>query len=103
MYQPRGSAPLDQLARLMGFPGKLGMDGGAVWGAWQDGRIDEIRDYCETDVVNTWLVFLRFQLMRGALTVEEHGREVELVRTSLAATGLPHWQEFLTAWQASSC
>jgi len=103
MYQPRGAAPLDQLARLMGFPGKLGMDGGAVWGAWQDGRIGEIRDYCETDVVNTWLVFLRFQLMRGALTADEHGREVELVRTSLGATGLPHWQEFLTAWQATSC
>jgi predicted PolB exonuclease-like 3'-5' exonuclease len=39
MYQPRGSAPLDQLARLMGLPGKLGMDGSAVWGAWQEGRI----------------------------------------------------------------
>jgi predicted PolB exonuclease-like 3'-5' exonuclease len=56
------------LARLMGLPGKLGMDGSAVWGAWLDGRIDEIRDYCETDVVNTHLVFLRFQMMRGLLT-----------------------------------
>ena len=101
MYQPRASAPLDQLARLMGLPGKLGMDGSAVWGAWQDGRSDEIRDYCETDVVNTWLVFLRFQLMRGQLSAAEHGYEIDLVKTNLAATGAAHWQEFLAAWAGS--
>jgi predicted PolB exonuclease-like 3'-5' exonuclease len=101
MYQPRANAPLDQLAKLMGLPGKLGMDGSAVWGAWLDGRIDEIRDYCETDVVNTWLVFLRFQLMRGLLTPDEHAREIELVKTSLAAVNAPHWSEFLAAWAAS--
>ena len=101
MYQPRGAAPLDQLARLMGLPGKLGMDGSAVWGAWLEGRIGEIRDYCETDVVNTWLVFLRFQLMRGLLTAAEHDTELTLVKSSLDATGLPHWKEFLAAWEAS--
>ena len=101
MYQPRGAAPLDQLAKLMGFPGKLGMDGGAVWQAYQEGRIGEIRDYCETDVVNTFLVLLRFQLMRGLLTAGEHDAELKLVRTALAATGLPHWKEFLTAWEGS--
>lgn len=98
LYQPRANAPLDQLAKLMGLPGKLGMDGSAVWGAWRDGRIDEIRDYCETDVVNTWLVFLRFQKLRGLLTVDEHAREIELVKSSLAALDAPHWRAFLAAW-----
>ena len=37
MYQPRASAPLDDLAKLAGFPGKLGMDG-KVWQAWRGGR-----------------------------------------------------------------
>ncbi|MBA3903885.1 MAG: 3'-5' exonuclease, partial [Rhodocyclaceae bacterium] len=60
LYQGRGNAPLDELAKLMGLPGKLGMDGSAVWGAYQAGRVGEIRDYCETDVVNTFLVYLRF-------------------------------------------
>jgi len=101
MYQPRANAPLDELAKLMGLPGKLGMDGSAVWGAWLDGRIDEIRDYCETDVVNTFLVFLRFQLMRGLLTAAEHEAELALVKTTLAATGLPHWKEFIATWEAS--
>jgi predicted PolB exonuclease-like 3'-5' exonuclease len=98
LYQPRGSAPLDQLAKLMGLPGKLGMDGGAVWGAWQAGQIDDIRDYCETDVVNTYLVYLRFQQMRGQLSAKAHAEEVTFVRAELAKSDAPHWREFLAAW-----
>ena len=98
MYQPRASAPLDELAKLMGLPGKLGMDGGAVWGAWLNGEIDAIRDYCETDVVNTWLVYLRFQQMRGQLSARAHAEEVALVRKELAKSDAPHWREFLAAW-----
>jgi predicted PolB exonuclease-like 3'-5' exonuclease len=101
MYQPRASAPLDDLAKLMGLPGKLGMDGSAVWGAWQDGRIDEIRDYCETDVVNAFLVYLRFQLMRGALTAKAFDAEMQAVRSALEGLKLPHWQAFLAAWEKS--
>jgi predicted PolB exonuclease-like 3'-5' exonuclease len=101
LYQPRGNAPLDQLAKLMGLPGKLGMDGSAVWQAWQDGKIDEIRDYCETDVVNTYLVYLRFQLMRGVLTAADHETEIAFVRGQLAETKQKHWDEFLAAWSGA--
>ena len=55
MYQPRATAGLDAMARLCGFPGKLGMDGSEVHAAFEAGRIDEIRRYCETDVMNTYL------------------------------------------------
>ena len=98
LYQPRANAPLDELAKLMGLPGKLGMDGGQVWPAWQQGRIAEIRDYCETDVVNTYLVYTRFRRLRGEVTAEEEGAEREFVRAQLARTGAPHWQEFIAAW-----
>ena len=98
LYQPRASAPLDQLAKLMGLPGKLGMDGSAVWLGWLDGQIDAIRDYCETDVVNTYLVYLRFQKLRGMLTSAEHDDEVDCVREALQKTGQAHWKEFLAAW-----
>ena len=101
LYQPRNNAPLDEIARLMGLPGKLGMDGSQVWNAYCEGRIAEIRNYCETDVVNTWLVYLRFQLMRGAINDDQYAREVALVRTTLARLGEPHLSEFLAAWPAS--
>lgn len=98
LYQPRANAPLDELAKLMGLPGKLGMDGGAVWGAWLNGEIDAIRDYCETDVVNTYLVYLRFQQMRGQLSARAHAEEVAFVRGELGKSDAPHWREFLAAW-----
>lgn len=100
MYQPRANAPLDQIAQLMGLPGKLGMDGSAVWDAYQAGKIADIRNYCETDVANTYLVFLRFQLMRGVLTAAQHRAECDLVRATLDKSSEPHWKEFLSRWQA---
>jgi predicted PolB exonuclease-like 3'-5' exonuclease len=98
MYSPRANAPLDDLAKLMGYPGKLGMDGSAVWSAWQEGRIAEIRDYCETDVVNTYLVFLRFQRMRGHLDAAGLESELAVVRETLGRIGAPHWEAFLAEW-----
>lgn len=100
LYQPRANAPLDELARLMGLPGKLGMEGGAVWSAWCAGESAAIRDYCETDVVNTYLVYLRFQRMRGALGVADYAEEIGRVRDALAKQSAPHWQAFLAAWSA---
>ena len=97
-FQARANAPLDALAKLLGFPGKLGMDGGAVWDAFQRGEHDAIRDYCETDVVNTYLVLLRFRKMRGELTTEQYDAEINLVRASLEEIGADHWFEFLEAW-----
>ena len=99
MYQPRASAPLDELAKLIGFPGKLGMDGSKVWQAWQAGRISEVRDYCETDALNTYLVSVRFRLMRGELSRAEYEREMSFLRSELERLSKPHWQEFLVAWQ----
>jgi predicted PolB exonuclease-like 3'-5' exonuclease len=98
MYQPRASVPLDALAKLIGFPGKLGMDGSTVWEAWQNGEISGIRDYCETDVMNTYLVSLRFRLMRGELSRAEYDAEIRFVRSELERLDKPHWREFLAAW-----
>ncbi|UAW63860.1 3'-5' exonuclease [Mycoavidus sp. HKI] len=98
LYQPRANAPLDALAKLCGFPGKLGMDGSQVWQAFSEGRIDEIRRYCETDVVNTYLMYCRFQQMRGGFTPQEYEQEVMLVKEALAAEVGAHWAEYLAAF-----
>jgi predicted PolB exonuclease-like 3'-5' exonuclease len=97
-YQPRASAPLDQLASLCGFPGKLGMSGAKVWDYFVAGRIAEIRDYCETDVVNTYLLYLRYQRLRGRLDAKSYHSECRLVRDSLGQLPGAHWPEFLGAW-----
>lgn len=102
MYQPRAAAPLHDVARLLGFPGKLGMDGSEVWDAFQRGELTAIRSYCETDAVNTYLIFLRFQLLRGALSEEQYHNEIDLAYDSLASSLATHWQEFVRAWQRDS-
>ncbi|HMC13134.1 MAG TPA: 3'-5' exonuclease [Gallionellaceae bacterium] len=98
MYTGRANASLDELAKLIGFPGKIGMDGSKVWEAYQKGKLEEIRNYCETDVVNTYLVFARFQLMRGIFTNARYGQECELIRSTLSKSDEPHWKEFLAQW-----
>ena len=99
MYTGRANAPLDDLAKLCGFPGKMGVDGSQVWSLYQEGRLQEIRDYCETDVVNTYLVYCRYQLLRGRLTRDAYDAEIALVRTSLQNIDAPHWRDYLSMWQ----
>ena len=99
-FQIRGRAGLDQVAVMLGFPGKLGMSGDKVWKTWLDGGIGAIRDYCETDVLNTYLVYLRFEFMRGNLDETELNAELDLVRSTIAESGAAHFQEFLDAWAA---
>jgi 3'-5' exonuclease len=99
MYNARANAPLDSLAKHCGFPGKLGMDGSKVWDAFKAGKIKEIRDYCETDVANTHLVFLRFQLMRGLLTKAAYESEIAMVRETLQSYEGEHWDAFLATWK----
>ncbi len=99
-YQARGRASLDHAARLLGLPGKLGMAGDQVWDAWREGRIAEIRDYCECDVLNTYLVYLRFELARGKLSTREHAEELGRVRDWLGERRETHWRRFRDAWPA---
>ena len=63
------------------------------------GKLEEIRNYCETDVVNTYLVYLRFQKMRGHMDAAAHQREVALVRETLEDMKEAHWREYLDAWR----
>jgi predicted PolB exonuclease-like 3'-5' exonuclease len=98
-YQPRAFTPLDQMAVLCGLPGKMGMDGSKVWDAYREGRIEEIRNYCETDALNTYALYLRWLLIKGELDKTRYEEECRLLRESLAADDKPHLKAFLDAWQ----
>jgi len=98
-YQARARASLADVAGLLGFPGKLGFSGAQVWDAYLAGEIVRIRQYCETDVLNTYLIYLRFELMRGKLTRERHAQELERVKVCLRGGTEPHFAEFLSAWE----
>jgi len=100
MYQARAVQPLDQIASFLGFPGKMGMEGSQVYEQYLAGNLSDIRHYCETDVLNTWLIHLRFQLMRGEMMKTDYLNELALVKNMLASSSKPHLNAFLAAWQA---
>jgi predicted PolB exonuclease-like 3'-5' exonuclease len=97
-FQGRGRASLDDVASLLGFPGKIGMHGADVWDAYLRGELARIRAYCETDVLNTYLIYLRFELVRGHLNHVQHGRELARVRNLLQESTAAHYREFAAAW-----
>ncbi|HEY5622528.1 MAG TPA: 3'-5' exonuclease, partial [Gammaproteobacteria bacterium] len=94
-----GRSSLEQVATLLGFPGKLGMSGDQVWARYRDGDLPAIRAYCETDALNTYLIYLRFQLVRGILDDRRYRTELEFLRDKLASAAHPHFDEFLDAWR----
>jgi 3'-5' exonuclease len=100
-YQSRASAPLDEVARLAGFPGKLGMAGSEVWDAYGQGQLGRIRAYCECDVVNTYLLHCSWRRMRGSLNSAAFEIELQTVKEVLQASPEPHWKQFLGAWAAA--
>jgi predicted PolB exonuclease-like 3'-5' exonuclease len=100
-FQGRARASLADTAALLGFPGKLGFSGDRVWDAYVKGELLAIRRYCETDVLNTYLIYLRFQYLRGHLDRSSLDAEIERVRVYLGASDEPHHAEFLKAWGPS--
>lgn len=71
-YSYGGKAKLDEISRVMGLPGKPnGLDGSQVQAYYDAGRIDEIADYCQGDVLDTYRIWLRYELFRGKLSREE--------------------------------
>jgi hypothetical protein len=100
-YGASGRASLETVAQLIGLPGKLGLGGANVWAAYQRGELAAIRDYCETDVLNTYLIYLRFQLTRGELDPVAYQKEIEVVEAKLAESSRPHLKEYLELWKTT--
>jgi len=71
-FTSQGKAKLHEIACVMGLPGKPdGMSGSEVEQYYREGRIREIAAYCESDVVNTYRLWLRYELFRGRLSVAD--------------------------------
>jgi len=95
-FQGRGRPSLREASALLGLPGKNLMEGSSVMEAYLDGRIGDIRRYCLEDALNTYLVFLHFQFLRGNLTQDNLDEEYGLLIDALKASGEGHLKEFAT-------
>ncbi|MEL6216783.1 MAG: 3'-5' exonuclease, partial [Pseudomonadota bacterium] len=77
------------------------MSGDKVASVYADGGLQQIRDYCETDVMNTYLVYLRFERMRGRLDGVGYDREIARVKDWLQTQDAEHWNAYRAAWSAA--
>ena len=99
-YNRNATAPLNEIAKLLGFPGKMGLtDDNQIWDRYLAGDLKSIRDYCEIDVLNTYLIYLRYQLIRGEISQEKLQEEYDLLRNTLNNGGQEHLVAFSNAWQ----
>jgi len=103
-YGASARVKLNEVCSVMGFPGKFGVDGSKVAAMYDDGKIQEIRDYCETDVLNTYLVYLRLMHHRGSISTEAYNRGIADIVSLIETEGeaRPHLAHFLDAWGESS-
>jgi hypothetical protein len=77
------------------------MSGDQVWDRYQQGELESIRNYCETDVLNTYLIYLRFQLVRGLYDRARYDAEVVRLEAKLGQLEQGHIKDFLLAWQSA--
>lgn len=90
---------MNEICSILGIPGKIGVDGSKVTALFDEGRLEEIDNYCETDVINTYLIYLSYALLRGLIN---HSGYLTMKRNLIAhmeEKNLPHFNEFLTEWK----
>ena len=96
----RCNGGLNLVAQLLGKPGKMGLTGDKVQEQWDAGHKTAISDYCRCDVLDTYFVFLRTQVLTGKITLEE---EIELVQSAKQwieqqATSCEAYTSYLESW-----
>ena len=107
----RCNGGLNLVAQLLGKPGKMGLTGDKVQEQWDAGHKMAISDYCRCDVLDTYFVFLRTQVLTGKITLTE---EIELVQSSKEwieqraesceayASYLKNWTNWQNPWESET-
>jgi len=87
-------APLTDIAQLIGAAGKFGIDGSKVTEYFLNGEIEEIRNYCETDVINTYFIYLRYLLITSSVSQKKYDELLDEIFEHMKSSDKEHWKEF---------
>lgn len=90
---------LNEICSILNIPGKLGMDGSKVEENFLNGEIEKIRNYCETDVLNTWFVYLKYILNHGKIDIQNYLKLKEQTLDFLFKQNKNHLKEFYEAYK----
>ena len=98
-HQRAARAKLHEIAIMLGLPGKMGITGDQVWECYQQQKLHTIRNYCETDVLNTYLIYLRFRFIQSRINADRYERECDTLAELLKEAKAQHLQDFFKAWR----
>lgn len=100
-YGASAKVKMNEVCALFGIPGKLDIDGGQVDLLYKEGKLEEIRDYCELDVTSTYLLYLKYMLHTGYLTKPNYDNAVDDLATFLNTKRdtKKNFDLFLNAWE----
>lgn len=94
-----GKHKLDVMASLCGFAGKGDTTGEDVLPMVQQGQWQKLTTYCESDVLNTYLLYLRYQLLNGAISLTDYDNHCttlfDYIKQLTHDDGTPRHQAFL--------
>ncbi len=96
---------MDVVASLYGLPGKTDVDGSMVGGLVSNGDWQTLSIYCESDVMNTWLIYLRWLRLTGKLSSQDFNawqqQSYDYLAKYAQADGSPRHQEFIADWSSA--
>jgi len=64
---------------MAGLPGKYDVHGDQVMELYFENKLDKIQAYCESDVLNTYWLYLKYELLKGNLTSKDYMRALQLM------------------------
>ena len=85
---------LDRVSKHLGLPGKTFHSGKVVWDFYVDNKMHEITQYCEADVLNTYLIYIHHQSTIGEISKDQL-REKKGTLKSFLSSSEHHHNEFL--------
>ncbi|MEZ7503587.1 3'-5' exonuclease [Psychrobacter sp. Arc29] len=96
---------MDIVASLYGLPGKTDVDGSMVGALVSSGDWQTLSIYCESDVMNTWLIYLRWLRLTGKLSSSDFDawqqQSYDYLAKYTQADGSPRHQEFIADWSSA--
>lgn len=92
---------MNEVCSILRLPGKIGTDGGQVASLYDNGKIQEIRDYCETDVINTYLIYLKLMQHQGRITTAGYDKNIDELLLYLENSQKNHLLKFKEEWIAA--
>ncbi|QXK91847.1 3'-5' exonuclease [Neoehrlichia mikurensis] len=90
---------MNEICAILNFPGKIGVDGSQVMDLYDNNKILEIRHYCEADVINTYLIYLRLMHYQDKITTISYNSSIENLLMYLENSAKDHFLHFKLVWE----